>query len=89
MFEKGNGEQGTGNSVKILAKRLIQQAQHQLTDEATQNNLIDLIETIVIYKLPQKSNVWAQCLRPKRSPCMSIPQVIIDGFLCSTTTYDV
>lgn len=37
------------------AKRLIQQAQQRLTDEAIQNNLIDLIETIVIYKLPQKS----------------------------------
>jgi predicted transposase/invertase (TIGR01784 family) len=37
------------------AKRLIQQAQQQLNDEAVQNNLIDLIETIVVYKLPQKS----------------------------------
>jgi predicted transposase/invertase (TIGR01784 family) len=37
------------------AKRLIQQAQEQLNDEAVQSNLIDLIETIVVYKLPQKS----------------------------------
>jgi predicted transposase/invertase (TIGR01784 family) len=41
--------------VANAAKRLIEQAQQQLTDEAIQNNLIDLIETIVIYKLPQKS----------------------------------
>jgi predicted transposase/invertase (TIGR01784 family) len=37
------------------ARELIQQAQEKLTDKTIQNNLIDLIETIVIYKLPQKS----------------------------------
>ncbi len=37
------------------AKRLIEQAQVQITDETTQQNLIDLIETIIVYKLPQKS----------------------------------
>ncbi len=37
------------------ARRLIEQAQVQLTDELTGRDLIDLIETIIIYKLPQKS----------------------------------
>ena len=37
------------------AKKLIAQANQQITDEAIQRNLIDLIETIVVYKLPQKS----------------------------------
>ena len=37
------------------AKRLIEQAQVQITDETTKQNLIDLIETIIVYKLPQKS----------------------------------
>jgi predicted transposase/invertase (TIGR01784 family) len=37
------------------AKGLIEQARQQITDEAIQRNLIDLIETIIIYKLPQKS----------------------------------
>ncbi|MFP4102444.1 Rpn family recombination-promoting nuclease/putative transposase [Coleofasciculus sp.] len=37
------------------AKRLIEQAQAQITDETTKRNLIDLIETIIVYKLPQKS----------------------------------
>uniref|UniRef100_A0A8J6ZL01 DUF2887 domain-containing protein n=2 Tax=Desmonostoc muscorum TaxID=1179 RepID=A0A8J6ZL01_DESMC len=38
-----------------LAKRLIEQAKQQLTDEVTQRDLINLIETIIVYKLPQKS----------------------------------
>lgn len=38
-----------------LARRLIEQAREELTDEKIQRDLIDLIETIVIYKLPQKS----------------------------------
>lgn len=37
------------------AKGLIEQARQQITDEAIQRNLIDLIETIIVYKLPQKS----------------------------------
>lgn len=38
-----------------LARRLIQQAQQQLTDATTKRDLINLIETIIVYKLPQKS----------------------------------
>ncbi|MBD0347493.1 MAG: Rpn family recombination-promoting nuclease/putative transposase [Coleofasciculus sp. Co-bin14] len=38
-----------------LARRLIEQAQQQLTDDAVQRDLINLIETIIVYKLPQKS----------------------------------
>jgi predicted transposase/invertase (TIGR01784 family) len=37
------------------AKSLIQQAREQISEEITQRDLIDLIETIVIYKLPKKS----------------------------------
>ncbi|MCZ8040251.1 MAG: DUF2887 domain-containing protein, partial [Microcystis sp. LE17-20A] len=39
------------NSAKILIK----QAQRELSDRLVQRNVIDLIETIIIYKLPQKS----------------------------------
>lgn len=38
-----------------LARRLIKQARQRLTDEATRRDLINLIETIIVYKLPQKS----------------------------------
>jgi predicted transposase/invertase (TIGR01784 family) len=38
-----------------LARRLIEQARQQLTDEVTQRDLIGLVETIIVYKLPQKS----------------------------------
>ena len=38
-----------------LARRLIDQARQQLTDEVTKRDLINLIETIIVYKLPQKS----------------------------------
>ena len=38
-----------------LARRLIEQARQRLTDEATRRDLINLIETIIVYKLPQKS----------------------------------
>ncbi len=38
-----------------LARRLIDQAKQQLTDEVSQRDLINLIETIIVYKLPQKS----------------------------------
>ena len=37
------------------ARQLVQQAKQQLTDEQIQQNLIELIETILIYKFPQKS----------------------------------
>ena len=37
------------------AKGLIEQAKQQINEAAIQRNLIDLIETIIIYKLPQKS----------------------------------
>ncbi|MEQ8384259.1 MAG: Rpn family recombination-promoting nuclease/putative transposase [Coleofasciculus sp. A1-SPW-01] len=37
------------------ARRLIEQAKVQITDETTKQSLIDLIETIIVYKLPQKS----------------------------------
>ncbi|HEY9666110.1 MAG TPA: Rpn family recombination-promoting nuclease/putative transposase [Coleofasciculaceae cyanobacterium] len=38
-----------------LARRLIEQARQQLTEEAAKRDLINLIETIIVYKLPQKS----------------------------------
>ena len=38
-----------------LARRLIEQVRQQLTDEVTRRDLINLIETIIVYKLPQKS----------------------------------
>lgn len=41
-------------TVGQLARHLIEQAQQQLTDEAIQRDLINLIETIIVYKLPQK-----------------------------------
>jgi predicted transposase/invertase (TIGR01784 family) len=37
------------------ARQLIAQAQQQLTDATVQRDLINLIETIIVYKLPQKS----------------------------------
>ena len=38
-----------------LARRLIEQARQQLTEEAVKRDLIKLIETIIVYKLPKKS----------------------------------
>jgi predicted transposase/invertase (TIGR01784 family) len=38
------------------AKGLIQQAKQELTNEQIQRNLVDLIETIIVYKLPKKSS---------------------------------
>ncbi|MBD2627029.1 Rpn family recombination-promoting nuclease/putative transposase [Trichormus variabilis] len=38
-----------------LAKRLIAQANQQLTDATSKRDLINLIETIIVYKLPKKS----------------------------------
>ncbi len=37
------------------AKELIEKAQNQLSDEGTKRQLIDLIESIIVYKFPQKS----------------------------------
>ncbi len=37
------------------AKKLIEKAQNQLTDKGTKRQLIDLIESIIVYKFPQKS----------------------------------
>ncbi len=39
----------------IASRRLIQQTKQQVTDEAAKRDLINLIETIIVYKLPQKS----------------------------------
>ncbi|MDY7015992.1 MAG: Rpn family recombination-promoting nuclease/putative transposase [Cyanobacteriota bacterium] len=38
-----------------LARSLVIQARQQLIDEAVRRNFINLIETIIVYKLPQKS----------------------------------
>ncbi|MEQ9484604.1 MAG: DUF2887 domain-containing protein [Coleofasciculus sp. F4-SAH-05] len=38
-----------------VARQLINQAQVQIADPTTKGGLIDLIETIIVYKLPQKS----------------------------------
>lgn len=38
-----------------LARRLVEQTRQQLSDEVTRRDLINLIETIIVYKLPQKS----------------------------------
>jgi predicted transposase/invertase (TIGR01784 family) len=38
-----------------LAKHLIEQTKQQLTNDTTKRDIIDLIETIIVYKLPQKS----------------------------------
>jgi predicted transposase YdaD len=38
-----------------VAKSLVEKAKVQLTDAARQRNIIELIETITVYKLPEKS----------------------------------
>ncbi|HEY9651506.1 MAG TPA: DUF2887 domain-containing protein [Coleofasciculaceae cyanobacterium] len=43
-----------------LARRLIEQARQQPTDEAIKRDLIDLIETIIVYKLPSQQTNAAQ-----------------------------
>ncbi|MEW6490973.1 MAG: Rpn family recombination-promoting nuclease/putative transposase [Cyanobacteriota bacterium] len=45
----------TEQAAPELARRLIEQAQQQIVDETTKRDLINLIETIIVYKLPQKS----------------------------------
>ncbi|WP_280990143.1 DUF2887 domain-containing protein [Gloeothece verrucosa] len=37
------------------ARALVQQAKQQLTEEAVKRNFIDLVETILVYKLPGKT----------------------------------
>jgi predicted transposase/invertase (TIGR01784 family) len=44
------------------AKLLINQATQEIPDQLTQKNLIDLIETIIIYKLPKKSRQEIQTM---------------------------
>ena len=45
----------TEQTAPELARRLIEQAQAQIAEETTKRDLINLIETIIVYKLPQKS----------------------------------
>ena len=45
----------TEKAAPALAKRLIAQANQQLTDTKIKRDLINLIETIIVYKLPKKS----------------------------------
>ncbi|MEI6442492.1 MAG: Rpn family recombination-promoting nuclease/putative transposase [Nostocales cyanobacterium ELA583] len=45
----------TEKAAPALAKRLITQANQQLTDANIKRDLINLIETIIVYKLPKKS----------------------------------
>ena len=45
----------TEKTAPALAKRLIAQANQQLNDATTKRDLINLIETIIVYKLPKKS----------------------------------
>jgi predicted transposase/invertase (TIGR01784 family) len=39
----------------VRARQLIEQARQQIADEAIRRDLINLIETIIVYKLPKKS----------------------------------
>ncbi|NEO56375.1 MAG: Rpn family recombination-promoting nuclease/putative transposase [Okeania sp. SIO3B5] len=43
------------NQAINLAKSLISQAKQEITEQKIQQDLIDLIETIIVYKLPQKT----------------------------------
>lgn len=43
------------NKAVNLAKSLISQAKKEIIEQNIQRNLIDLIETIIVYKLPQKT----------------------------------
>ncbi|MDJ0730601.1 MAG: Rpn family recombination-promoting nuclease/putative transposase [Crocosphaera sp.] len=43
------------SEVPEKAKQLLNQATEELTDEPTRQNVLNLIETIVIYKFPEKS----------------------------------
>ncbi|MFM6009849.1 MAG: Rpn family recombination-promoting nuclease/putative transposase [Dolichospermum sp.] len=45
----------TEKAAPALARRLIAQANQQLTDNKIKRDLINLIETIIVYKLPKKS----------------------------------
>jgi predicted transposase/invertase (TIGR01784 family) len=45
----------TEETAPALAKQLIAQANQQLTDATIKRDLINLIETIIVYKLPKKS----------------------------------
>ncbi len=45
----------TEETVAEKARVLIERAKQQLEDEVVKGNLIDLIETIIVYKLPKKS----------------------------------
>ncbi|MCW9682740.1 Rpn family recombination-promoting nuclease/putative transposase [Dolichospermum planctonicum UHCC 0167] len=45
----------TEKDAPALARRLIAQANQQLTDTKIKRDLINLIETIIVYKLPKKS----------------------------------
>jgi predicted transposase YdaD len=45
----------TEETAPELAKQLIAQANQQINDITTKRDLIKLIETIIVYKLPQKS----------------------------------
>ena len=43
------------NEAVNLAKSLISQAKEEITEQKIQQDLIDMIETIIIYKLPKKT----------------------------------
>ena len=45
----------TEKAAPALARRLIAQANQQLTDTKIKRDLINLIETIIVYELPKKS----------------------------------
>ena len=43
------------NTASDLARELARQAEREIANTAIRKNLIDLLETIIVYKLPQKS----------------------------------
>ena len=45
----------TGQQVEPKARKLVQRAKQQLADDQIRQNFIELIETILVYKFPQKS----------------------------------
>jgi predicted transposase/invertase (TIGR01784 family) len=55
LDELGESSLGVEKDAPALARRLIAQANQQLTDTKIKRDLINLIETIIVYKLPKKS----------------------------------
>jgi predicted transposase YdaD len=63
------------------AKELISKARQEIADEVAKRELLQLIETIIVYKFPQQTRVYQEALEEgeRKSKLEAVPRLLALG----------